>query len=193
MEDLTPDHFDIVDKAAVSDYKFLGQSKTAAEGKFVQILRANTIPDNVIQSILENTKILLSLSVEEFCNSVESELQKKIGIKLSDHVNIFKTLEECCTTFSNLQTKRKQNSYFKKKSSFVEPKRIELGSRIVRDNQVKFGENRNSKLHFDEMTYVSVIDTIKVLFSNEEYTKFFNIDDVGNENVFCSFIGWFCH
>ena len=89
-----------------------GCMKEYYKAQFILSLRAKSIPEHVIQQIMENTECLIRLSVDEFSEEVEDALRRK-GVELQEILNISRMKDKCSTVFSNLETKHKQNAYFK--------------------------------------------------------------------------------
>ena len=95
---------------------------------------------------------------------------------LQEYVNILPIMENCCKVFSNLKTKYKQDAFFKTHMSLIEPKRYRLRKRIIRGGQPRIGENRDLKVEEDEIIYISIVELVKNLLSNEEYKKLIEPD-----------------
>lgn len=73
--------------------------------------------------------------------------------------------------------------------SLIQPKRYLLPeSSIVKDRQANFGENRQSKVQRDVLIYISIVDLIKNLLSNDEYKKLLEPEVRTEDNAFRSFM-----
>ena len=160
--------------------------KEFSEAQFILYLRAKNIPETVISKVIENIEILVRSCIEEFHEYIDDALSNK-GIMLQEYVNILPIIENCRKVFSNLKTKYKQDVYFKTHMSLIEPKRYRLRERIIRSGQPRIGENRDLKVEEDEIIYISIVELVKKLLSNEEYKKLIEPDTSIKKDVLRSF------
>ena len=151
--------------------------------QFVLNLRANNVPDVIVQSILQNVEVVLEESLQNFSSVIKKQLKSEHGIKLDDIVDVPQYIANSVSIFRKLSSRSKQTQYFSKEMGMIKPWRIELSKGSVRDTRGDIGENRANKLASDSMMYIPIPEILEGLLSHPGWEKIQEEKSQGNDGI----------
>jgi len=139
-------------------------NKEFFQAQFLLSLRAKNVPANIIESVMESTQTIAQSCVDDFASQIETHLKNK-NIDCSD-LDLNSLKQEASKCFEGLNTKWRQDKYFTENMDVIVPKKILLDASVCKDVGTR-GSNPRTPIKHDSFYYVSLLDTLKGLCTNE--------------------------
>jgi len=148
---------------------YLPTTKEFAEAQFLLNLRAKKVTFPVVEAVMNHTEVVVQSCVEDFKGKILEHVRSNDG--RIDELTLSRLSEESSKIFVNMRTKYMQDKYFESKMSMLQPQKIVLDKKVVRQGGTSDGVNRQCVVKDDTFHYVSLIDSLKNLYANESFVN----------------------